>query len=64
MNEHFEMSITEMGKVRLYWAEEVIWEGSVSALKELERMIGACSFHHEFSPHLMLHLSVLEEKRE
>lgn len=60
MNKHFELSITEAGQVRLYWMGAPIWEGPVSALKELEHMIGACSFHHEFSPCLKLHLSVLE----
>ena len=57
---HFAMDITEHGLVRLYWDDTLIWEGPVSALKLLERMIAAFSFHHEFSPSLRLRLTVEE----
>lgn len=61
--EHFSMDITERGTVRLYW-DDLIWEGPQSALQELERMIGAFSFHREYSPSLKLRLTVEEASHE
>lgn len=55
---HFTLSVTERGTVSLYWADGKVWEGPVSALQELERMIGAFSFHREYNPSLLLRLSV------
>lgn len=58
--QHFELDINESGRVRLYWAGGPIWEGSVPAIKELERMLGAFNFHHEFSPSLFMRISIEE----
>lgn len=60
MSSHFSMDITERGTVRLYWDDGKVWEGPVSALQELARMISAFSFHHEYSPSLKLRLTVEE----
>lgn len=57
--QHFSMDITEHGTVRLYW-DDLIWVGPQSALGELERMIGAFSFHREYSPTLRLRITVEE----